>query len=459
MKLPKFCQSADAADFVKQLGEQFAVVKNPSYVHPAYELYPLAPPVETPLKKLSAIVCDMDGTTTTTEPLCLHSLEYMVRRINAWPSEKDWEGLDPVIDHPHVIGNSTTRHVEYLIQTYGDRLDKNAYLTALIEGTGWTMALGKDPNRRQEARLSALHLGLGEVWERGEGAELLGREAVTLEQIAEFAAAQATRRRESFETGSQSDIVRGAIEIYYARYHQILEGINAGRGEELSQQLLGGGHLIEPMPGIPFFLALIRGYLRAEEAGVIYDARAADQLKQKHVMPAQRTPESLAEKKAGFLKAVQRLIESPLKIAIVTSSIRYEADIVLKALFEVIHSEMEQWPIDASRRRAVADQMADPQSYYDAIITASDSSEIRLKPHRDLYSLALHQLGLSPARFNEVIGLEDSESGVTAIRAAGVGLSVAVPFEETAGHDLGAATRILNGGLPELMYLNHFFLD
>lgn len=64
--------------------------------------------------------------------------------------------------------------------------------------------------------------------------------------------------------------------------------------------------------------------------------------------------------------------------------------------------------------------------FYDAFITATDSNEIRLKPHRDLYSIALNQMGIASKDFNKVLGLEDSESGTFAIRAAGVGLCCAV---------------------------------
>jgi beta-phosphoglucomutase-like phosphatase (HAD superfamily) len=92
------------------------------------------------------------------------------------------------------------------------------------------------------------------------------------------------------------------------------------------------------------------------------------------------------------------------------------------------------------------------------MITASDSSEIRLKPHRDLYSIALHRIGLGPEEFDQVIGFEDSESGTIAIRAAGVGCCVAVPFAETAGHDLSAASHIAKGGVPEAMLLEQLFL-
>ena len=59
---------------------EVAVVANPSYVASPCELYPLANRNPGPFDAVVGIVMDMDGTTTTTEPLCLHSLEWMVRR-------------------------------------------------------------------------------------------------------------------------------------------------------------------------------------------------------------------------------------------------------------------------------------------------------------------------------------------------------------------------------------------
>ena len=96
---------------------------------------------------------------------------------------------------------------------------------------------------------------------------------------------------------------------------------------------------------------------------------------------------------------------------------------------------------------------------YDAFVTASDSSEIRLKPHRDLYSIALQRLGLRRPEYADVLGLEDSTAGVVALRAAGCGLCAAVPFESTAHHDFGAADDVLAGGLAELILRKDLYVD
>ncbi|MFW6256113.1 MAG: hypothetical protein ACOC54_04765 [Candidatus Sumerlaeota bacterium] len=48
------------------------LVRNPSYLASPVEIYPLADIPEKPLPRVRGMVMDMDGTTTTTEPLCLH---------------------------------------------------------------------------------------------------------------------------------------------------------------------------------------------------------------------------------------------------------------------------------------------------------------------------------------------------------------------------------------------------
>ncbi len=81
--LPKFASAKDAAELQVRLSEDFAVVENPDYIFPPYELYPLAQKATELSSGMTGAVMDMDGTTTTTETLCIHSLETMVRRITA----------------------------------------------------------------------------------------------------------------------------------------------------------------------------------------------------------------------------------------------------------------------------------------------------------------------------------------------------------------------------------------
>ena len=79
---------------------------------------------------------------------------------------------------------------------------------------------------------------------------------------------------------------------------------------------------------------------------------------------------------------------------------------------------------------------------FDAIVTSDDVE--RPKPAPDLYLLACERLGVDP---DEALALEDSASGVTAAKAAGL-TCIAVPqFAET---DVSAADRIIDS-LEELL--------
>lgn len=444
------------SDLARRHGvEEFAVVANPSYVFPPSELYPLAPVPALPLGRLAGVVKDMDGTTTTTEPLCLHSLEWMTGRIGGRRAG-EWPGLNRTRDYPHIIGNSTTKHVEYLVDTYGADFDARACLAAWIEAAVWTLAHGRDPGRRREVRANLSALGLKALLERPGFRELAEAKEYDAERVARFAKQAASDLLERFRAESPTHRVRAAVDIYYMRYHLILGDIADGRGEGRAREVLGSpeAHLIEPMPGIGPFLAALKGILGAD-LGLFADELIAH-VREKGLEvdneTAARAPERLA-------RLGERFERHPVPVAVVTSSIAYEAGIVLGEVFRVLREQAAQWAVAPSRREAALQRFESPHVFYDAVVTASDSSEIRLKPHRDLYSIALHALGLVPDDFASVVGFEDSESGVTAIRAAGVGLSVALPFADTAGHDLSAAARILPGQIPQALALENLFLQ
>ncbi|MBE2281656.1 MAG: hypothetical protein IAE91_14815, partial [Ignavibacteriaceae bacterium] len=90
------------------MGNEFVIVNNPSYIFPPFDIYALAPKPSKPLVEIKAVLMDMDGTTTSTEVLCLHSLEYMIRLCSGLMTIEQWQGLDHELDYPNIIGNSTT---------------------------------------------------------------------------------------------------------------------------------------------------------------------------------------------------------------------------------------------------------------------------------------------------------------------------------------------------------------
>ncbi len=458
-ELPKITDPARAARLWQEVVaggcSEVALVRNPACVSSPIELYALAEKNPGPLSQVVAFVKDMDGTTTTTEPLCLHSLEWMVRRITNRLSTEQWPGLDSRRDYPHVIGNSTTRHVEYLLNTYTDRIVPQAFRRALIEAVFWTLSRDRDPQRRRDIIADAVALGLADLLDDSQlvsavekSADPFGAGAALVDQWLE-------RHGRAIRLATFAEQVRAAVAIYYLRYHSILEDLAAGRSAECARQALAGtgDRLVEPMPAVGVFLATIKGWL-GEHLRAFCDALAD------HVAAKTKAELEDGSRLRETLAAVGRCFrDRPARVAVVTSSVRYEAEIVLAEVFRILREEVTRWPIPQWLRDRIVEGFADYRRLYDGFVSASDSSEIRLKPHRDLYSLALHQMGVAPEQYDRVVGFEDSESGVTAIRAAGVGLCVAVPFAATAGHDFSAATYVLHGQLPEAILVHRCFLS
>ncbi len=446
--IPKFTDAEAVCRYIRPLGTTFALVKNPPYVFPPYEAYPLSAPRTCLEDGLEAAVMDMDGTTTTTEALCIESLATMTSCMTGHGKEGAASALQPEQDYPHIIGNSTTRHVEYLVTHYRKDIQPTDVCEHFIRAVAWNIACGIDPKRAEEARITLNNQGLSRLAHSTEFQALCDQTTVKssaeLKPLLHDLAAQYLPR---FVLNNVTDLTRIGIEIYYQHYHELLANMD--------QASSGGGanrRLIEPMPGIGIALALLKGWL-GENAGSLAE-RAVSLL-----------PLSLQSDRAAVEKGMRRLAglgayfkQHPVKLALVTSSIATEANLVLREVFRVIVTEIHDWELPKDTRDSLSERFADPAAFYDARITASDSSEIRLKPHRDLYSIALHALGVPPERFHRVAGFEDSESGVIAIRAAGIPLCCALPFTMTARHEFRAATHVCRGGMPEVMLLKHFFL-
>lgn len=452
-----FLHRSEASEMFNALGEEFVIVKNPDYIHPAYELYPLAPKIFSSPSALSAFVMDMDGTTTTTEELCLHSLEFMIRRMSGKMTKEEWAGLDHTLDYPHIIGNSTTKHVEYLIAKYQEFFDTESTKTSFVHSALWTLAFGKDRQRREEVMNNIVNFGLSGLTDDPKFINLLQSAAKENGGLSSELAGELGRKYFTSHTDfSFSDHVRLGIDIYYQRYHEILERIRKGESDEVSKEIFAGEvkNMIEPMPGVLIFNSLIKGWLGSD---IIYCLNDLLQDYRKKTGISFSTEETDALK-AQLLELSVRYEASPAKSAIVTSSIFYEADIVLREIMSVLTRQISCLPLPEGKKKLLSEKFSDYRNVYDAVITASDSSEIRLKPHRDLYSIALHQLHVPKDKFHMVAGFEDSESGTIAIRASGIGLCVAVPFAQTSGHNLDAAAYVCQGGLPEVLLKHNLFL-
>ena len=453
----KFVNKKEAKQLISKLGDEFAVVKNPGYIHPEYELYPLAPKIKKPVNNLTAAVMDMDGTTTTTEALCIHSLEYMVRKLSGRMTKQQWKGLDPVKDYPHIIGNSTTKHVEYLIDKYRKTFNNDQIIKSFLYAAVWTIVYGKDAKRKEEVLQNLNDFNCS---------ELINDERLTKvnqpglpdeedeEQLSEYIFSKFSSQ---FKNPDYNSLVRIGIDVYYQRYHEILERIKLGEGKFIAENLFGdpNKHLIEAMPGIEIFLPMIKGLITSNE-DVFFDQLLVDyEIKSGKKLPVK----NIDKARSAFKKLCSHFINNPLKVAVVTSSIFYEADIVLREVFKIIYTKLDKMIFANDEKTKLLNMFDDYRNYYDAVVTASDSNEIRLKPHRDLYSIALYKLNVPREKFGQVVGFEDSESGTIAIRAAGIGLSIAVPFAETSGHNLKAATYVCKGGLPEVILKHNLFIQ
>lgn len=411
----------------------FSVVLNPEGVRPVFDLYPLPPLNKLGIGHISAILTDLDGTTSTTEPLCLSALAYMITESSKVDGKQTVQHLDPLLDYPNIIGNSTTKHVEYLLEKYGSFLRTDSMLFAFIRASLWTLQFSADPERKKEVIENLKSIECLKYIEHG--AFYRYDNVRDLNSHSKHIFSKIDRKNIVIDKNIK---VKLAVDIYYQRYHFILMLIQNGKNDG-SSKFWKGTRPIEPMPGIGEFLALVSGCL-GDEADRVYS--------------------DLNKRQIDRLRGLGEQFElAPVKVALVTSSLRYEADIVLSEVFHILRQDFLSWDISDKRKYKLAEKFADYKNFYDAIVTASDSNEIRLKPHRDLYSIALRKLNLPEDNIENCIGLEDSESGILALRASGITNAIGIPFHGTQGHNLSAATLVLTGGLTELVVNHHCLIN
>jgi len=461
-RLAEYLDAHGAAAALREIGAEmgateFVRVRNLDYVPARYEIYPLAPRVRPPLERIVAFAVDMDGTSTTTEPLALHALEYMVRRFTGLLTEEQWAGLDERLDHPYVIGNSNFRHTEFLVERYRDRLDRAALRQAFFEALVWTLANMEDPQRRRDVLQTARMCGLGDVPDDPEVRSLVRGGGVDDRNVGRLVEPIVGRYGSAFRAEQTSELVSAALDVYYMRYHSILRRMERGEGESLARELLGEGgrRLAEPMPGYDVFLALVKGWLGPEADGLFDMLRAA-------MLDGRDTRHSAGEIdsfRPRLVRLAERFRRRPARIALVTASIAYETHAVMKEVIRVIERRVRDWPVPSDCRNRLAERLADYRAVYDGFVCASDACETRLKPHRDLYSLALYQMSIPRTQYVRCVGLEDTEPGIIALRAAGIGCAIALPNRDTSRQDYRAAVEVIRGGLPELIVARNLLLN
>lgn len=423
-------------------------VRNLDYLFARTSDYPLAPPVTGPIDGVAAFAVDMDGTSTTTEPLALHALEYMVRRFTDRPTVREWAGLDPVHDYPHVIGHSNQHHTTFLLDRYRAEFRPTALRDAFLESLAWTLAHLPGTSRARHVLETARLCGLGRVILSDpfraavHAAERQAGDASEM-QLRGVLAADAA----AFQADDAGARVRAALDVYYMRYHSILLRVQRGDAASLAAELLGdaGRRLIEPMPGYAAFVAVIKGWLGRDVAAL------ADELIVQNGAAGKKGAGDDCARVAALVEAAERFERSPAKLALVTASIGFEAAVVMDEVRVRMADEVQGWPIAAARKERILADLAERERVFDAFVTADDACEHRLKPHPDLYSLALHRMGVEPRDYARCVGVEDTEPGIVAVRAAGIGCAVALPNHDTRRQEFRAATHVLSGGLPELL--------
>jgi len=433
----------DILSRINKTNGEYVIVKNPAFVFPSEEYYILAErnPI---LSEIKGVMMDMDGTTTTTEELCIFSLETMVRRNSGLLSKEQWQGLDHQTDYPNIIGNSTTRHVEYLIETYKSKINPELVKEAFLKAALWTILYAHDNNRKAEVKQNLRKLNI--------------ESAIHDIQLGTPDFEIIKTYKHKIKQLQFQDIVSLSIDIYYEEYHRILNQLANNEADKVKQKVFDNvnvtKNLIDLMPGIPVIIPMLKGWLGTDITYFTDDL--LNTLKQKGVRITNTNAETF---RMNMIKLSVYFEKNPAKLGLVTSSIFYEANIVINEVIKVITNYLLRSELPVDKKRMLTDKFSNYHNVYDAFVTASDSNEIRLKPHRDLYSIALHQAGISPSDFDKVIGFEDSQSGTIAIRAAGIGCCIAVPFSQTAGHNLEAATDIAVNGIPEVLLLKNLYLN
>lgn len=434
--MPEYLSADAAAARLRALSTDFVRVDLAPGQFPPFELLPLAPCHAWCHGQPAAILVDMDGTTTTTEDLCLDALDHMLERF-ARPGVD--LRLDPARDYPHIIGTSATCNVSYLAGLHRAAFDPVRAAAAVLRAVAWTLARCAVPGRADEARAT---LGLLGVPPRADAdwAALDGPDAPPDPFAPDLAARLA-------DAGPAVWTAAG-LEVYYHSLHGNFADIAAGDGGAVARRVFGrDGHAIVPLPGIGALFAIARGWLGADAAALAPELCAAI-----------TDPPPVTEAAARLADLGRRFAAAPCPVALVTSSAAPEADIVLNEVFGQLREAAGEWPVSPAARDRVADGFAHPRSFYAAYVTATGCHEARLKPHRDLYTLALQLLGIEGADRDRVIGFEDTEAGILAQRAAGVGVPVAVPFHGTQGHCFDVAARICRDGVPEALARHGLFL-
>ncbi|MBI2422842.1 MAG: hypothetical protein HYV27_08430 [Candidatus Hydrogenedentes bacterium] len=421
-----------------QLAAQFYALHHPAGHFPAVEYLPLCPKQSRLDRGLRAVFMDMDGTTTTTEFISNHAMGIALTNVSCPGQDAQAVALSEE-DVAHMIGHNLTTNLRYIHRHYAARVDPALAFEHYLDAALWLQHHAINPAHRSSLPDDLDALGLGTI-----ASELLALAPGSLPQhLPRFRAQTAG----ALNVADPEVWNRVGAALYYRQYHALLRRIDAGEGQQLARELFGTPQIsaVLPLPGVGYWQALVKGVLTPESAQQCVEWFVKDSAP----VVAHTAP----------LARLAKLFQArPAKIALVTSSLRAEADIVLREIFRVLRSEIELAPWPDAIQSALLACYRDPAEHYDAIITANDAHEHRLKPHRDLYAIALSRVGMAHEDLDRVLGLEDTEAGVVALRAAGIGMACALPYEGTITQNFAAAAAVCYRGLPEVLLEKHCFI-
>ena len=427
------------------LSTEFAVIPNHGVAFPPYDVVPLSPRHTQPDGPLRAVLMDMDGTTTLTEDLCLHGLCQALRDVSEGGLEV--VTLHPERDYPHIIGTSASTNVAYLVAQYGPRIHLPSLRRAFLRSMAWNLNPERDPIRRAEAETTLRICGGGALLDGDILAPLIARTGLAALPKDSDVNAQIDAITVPLDFGNPEHLGRAILDVYYEYLHGYFAAIAQGHGARVALDVYGDAErpARAPLRGVGLACALARGLLAdCPEAAVALAEQTAGR-------------SATETERAKLLAAAQAFGRRPAKVALVTSSGYYEARTILTEVFRGLRIEVTKWPVPGEVCARLVEAFASPEGFYDALITADESHEIRLKPFRDLYSIAARALGLDQAALRNTVGFEDTWAGVTAMRAAGVGIACAVPFEGSLSHDFSLASHLFHGGVPQAILEHALF--
>lgn len=434
MGLLKYLSEATAE--LTAMGEEFALIPNPVGVFPPAEIVPLGPKFQVLDGPPSAIFVDMDGTLTNTEPLFLHQVEEVVRNTTGWHRVEDWAGIDPERDYPNIVGFSTQRNLEYLYPVARDAIRPALFFSEAVRAFAFLAKRDMPADIVRRIRALATVYGIEAEVDQASAGVLPAPLVDTL-----------ARR---YPNISQEMFAHFGLLIFYADYIDILERVIRGDGAEISRRIHGDASVpaVNAMPGVALLFAVTQGWLAGEET----TALAA------HLADPAWSDDERARAARHLARAAMAFHGGPCPVALVTSSGIFESRLVLQAVFRAVREEVSAWPIGEGARARILAGTQHPETFFSTVVTCDDVGEMRIKPWRDPYNLALARLGMDATAARSVIGFEDTEVGITAQRGAGVGIPCAVPLEFTRNQDFQGAAHVLHGGMLEAVLRHGLFL-